>query len=208
MKNSFLKRMATVLIFMLSACLLMTSAYAAGEHYYVGTKKGSQTGIQAYIKPTEKLSLTESGESAWVSNVSGSGDNKQWVQTGFRYYYNYGDDIRTYVETKIDGVYNMSEIGYQIVGIAVNYKVSYESDKKWHAYIGGTDKGAFSLSFSSATVEAMAESHSSKIDLGPFAFTQVKYKNSSGTWKNMDVKPTADSPFSVDVTNNYTYTAY
>ena len=49
----------------------------------------------------------------------------------------------------------------------------------------------------SATVEAMAESHSSKIDLGPFAFTQVKYKNSSGTWKNMDVKPTADSPFSV-----------
>lgn len=129
------------------------------------------------------------------------------MQAGLRYRKNY-TGMRTYYETKISGVHNLQEVGYHVLDFSAQYKVEYQSDGKWHAYIGPYDKGGVSLGFSSAGVQAQAEAHASDIELGPFEFTSVTYKNSSGSWVYMDVTPKADSPFSVSIVNDYTYTAY
>lgn len=185
------------------------SANAAS--YYVGTiKSSSQKGISAYITPKKFPNVSGSGESCWVSNVYTNTNGTYWVQAGLRYYDNSDyDGLKTYVEVKLpSGGYNIVEYGYHVLDYAGQYKVEYQSDGKWHAYLGPYDKGSFSLGVSSAPVEACAEAHSTTIELGPFAFSSVQYKNTSGTWKYMDETPFAESPFHVDVTNNYTYTAY
>lgn len=194
----------TISIFLSSQFSLEANAVS----YYVGTiKSPSYAGIRANIEPRSYPNVTGSGESCWVSNVYVDDDGMEWLQTGCRYYDGYSG-FRTYVESTKAGVYSMQEIGYHVLHYAAPYKVEYESDGKWHAYISGYQKEAMTFSFSSTTVEAMAEAHSSSIELGPFYFTNVNYKSTSGTWYNMDSTPYADSPFHVDITNNYTYKAY
>lgn len=216
MKKMFaMKRfMKLSLVFALTS-LLVYSYFAiniGAFSLYVGTNKGgAQTGIQANIKPmTSYPDVTGSGESCWVSNVSGTGNNKQWVQTGIRYLDKpiYQDGYRTYLETKISGVHNRTEISYCYLDDNYLYKVEYQLDNKWHAYIDGNEQGSYTLPFSSAAVQAQAEAHSSTIDMGPFMFSNVKYKNSSNNWVYMDVTPTADYPFSVNIINSHTYRAY
>lgn len=46
-------------------------------------------------------------------------------------------------------------------------------------------------------VQANAESHATNTQMGPFRFTSVSYKNSSGVWTVNDTAPTAESPYSV-----------
>lgn len=129
----------------------------------------------------------------------------EWVQTGLRYYSGY-TAFRTYVESNTGGVYNMTEIGIHVLDFAVHYKVVYESDSKWHAYIANTDKGSWTMN-STAVVQAQGESHATDTQLGPFEFIEVVYKNSSG-WNWMDVTPTADSPYKVKITDNANYKVY
>ncbi len=203
-KKSNVKILVFLVIFTIVYVFQMSNVNAAS--YYAGTNKGgSNTGIAAKIKtPTSFPTLGSSGESCWVTNVYGS--PMEWVQTGIRYYSGYLS-FKTYVETNISGVYNMTEIGIHVMDFAVHYKVSYENDNKWHAYIANFDKGSFSMN-STSGVQAQGESHATDTQLGPFEFIEVVYKNSSGTWNWMDVKPTAQSPYHVDITDYANYRVY
>lgn len=208
-KNVLIRLFTCLMSLTISICLLTRfSLNANAVSYYVGTKKSSSyAGIRANIEPRSYPNVTGSGESAWVSNVHSASGSIEWLQTGFRYYDGY-DGYRSYVESTKAGAYSMQEIGYHVLYYAAPYKVEYEDDGKWHAYLSGYHKKAMTFSFSSATVEAMAEAHSTSIELGPFYFTNVNYKSTSGTWYYMDSTPYANYPFHVDITNNYTYKAY
>ncbi len=192
-------------LFVFIICIIFSNNVSA-ESYYAGTSKsGNNKGIAAKIKtPAQLPQLGYSGESCWVTNVYGS--PMEWVQTGLRYYNGYGK-FKTYVESNISGVYNLTEIGVHVLDFAGHYRVSYNSDGKWHAYIGYTDKGSFMMN-STAGVQAEGESHAIDTQLGPFDFIQVVYANSDGEWNWMDETPTATYPFNVTIIDNANYTVY
>ncbi|MGM1020160.1 MAG: hypothetical protein ACQEXV_06340 [Bacillota bacterium] len=186
--------------------LLFGSSSIYAESYYAGVNKyGSQyLGMTATITTPGKLpTLGTSGESAWVTNVT---PNRDWIQTGIRYYSGY-PGFTTYVEHTVNGAYGMQEIGTHLLSSSVKYMVQYGSDSKWHAYIGGYDKGSWSLGTNN-NVQAQAETHSTNTQMGPFQFTGVQYKNTSGVWKANDTAPSADSPYHVSKTDNANYKVY
>lgn len=171
-------------------------AILSDYHEYAGIMVGgNNSGISANIKTPRWLpDVSDSGESVWVStNIDANGE---WIQAGARYYSHYENGFRTYVEHYQSGIYNMSEIGYQVLDFAVTYKVEYStSDKKWHAYIAGVEKASSTLSTSLIGVQAQAEIHKEGIEMGPFTFSNVQIKNSSSTWKNNTTSPTANYPY-------------
>lgn len=198
------KKLLSITILCIIFTLVSSTSIFASSWYAGAIKSGSQKGIAAQIKtPSSLPTLGGSGESCWVTNIY----NGNWVQTGMRYYSGYSG-FKTYVEHNISGVYEMQEIGTHLLDFTVHYKVSYESsDSKWHAYIAGYDKGSWSMN-STATVEAMGESHATDTQLGPFNFIQVVYKDSSNNWNWNDSTPYADSPYNVDITDNANYRVY
>ena len=172
------------------------SVLANATNYYAGTVKPDGKAIEATIKPIILPYVGNSGESCWVSNCYDGGSVMLWLQTGIRYYNGYSS-FKTYVEYKQSStVYQMEELNTHSLSTAKTYKVQFENDGKWHAYISGIEKKAIAFSFVHATIEAMAEAHSPNIQMGPFYFTNVRYKNLNGTWTYMDVTPYADSPYS------------
>ena len=180
--------------------------YNSLDHPYAGVvTSSSYRGISASIQMPSSLPAVPSGtgESVWVSTCPDA--NGAWAQAGARYYPAISDTFKTYVEYFSGGVYQISEPGIHMLGISVSYKVEYLSDGKWHAYIGGVDKAQTTLSSSSLVVEGMSELHQANIQMGPFTFTNVKVKNSSGTWINNTTMPTAPFPYSATGTStNYT----
>lgn len=181
-----------------------SSSFAAS--WYAGVTKSGYTynGVAVQIKtPASLPKLGSSGESVWASNRSSSGD---WVQTGIRYYSGYSG-FKTYIEHNIGGVYGMDEIGTHVLDFTVRYRVAYDSsDSKWHGFIADVDKGSWSMG-ASQNVQSNAESHATNTQLGPFKFIDMVYKDSSG-WNFNNTPPTAQSPYSVDVTNNANFRVY
>ncbi|PWW44901.1 hypothetical protein DET56_101101 [Paenibacillus pabuli] len=57
-------------------------------------------------------------------------------------------------------------------------------------------------------VQANTESHATNTQMGPFRFTSVSYKNSSGVWTVNDTAPTAERPYSVSKTSNANFRVY
>lgn len=54
-------------------------------------------------------------------------------------------------------------------------------------------------------VQGNAETHKRNIEMGPFTFSNVKIKNSSGTWVNNTTTPSAYLPYIVTGTaTNFT----
>lgn len=193
-------------------CIIVLSfstipAFADTGNWYAGTYKGEYTyyGISAYIKtPSSLPSLGDSGESCWVSAAETDGD---WIQSGLRYYSGYSG-FKTYVETVIGGVHNLTEYGTHLLDTNIRYKVDYNfSDQKWHAYIADFDKESHTMD-TTHRVSARGESHCTSTTLGPFNFSSVVYKKGDYDWAWMDVQPYSDSPYSVSYTNYYTYQVY
>lgn len=187
--------------------LFIGSSSTYADSWYAGVTKPGSTyaGMYAYITtPASLPSLGSSGESAWVSNVTSTRD---WIQTGIRYYSGYSG-FRTYIEHTVNGIYGMEEIGTHLLNTSIQYTVQYEgADGKWHGYIAGSDKGSWNLGVYN-NVQANAETHATNTQMGPFRFTSVSYKNSSGIWTVNDTAPTADSPYSVSKTDNANYRVY
>lgn len=198
------------LVFLLIVLLLVPASSTYAASWYAGVNKPGSTymGIQAKIKtPTSLPALGDSGESCWVTNVrTNSSGVREWVQTGIRYYNGYAG-FRTYVETSIGGVYNMNEVGGQVLNFDVQYQVSYQPDGNWHAFIAGYDKGGWSMG-TAANVQAQGESHAQNTVLGPFVFSYVYYADSGSTWRANDTAPTAQTPYKVDVYSNSNYKVY
>lgn len=197
----------TVLLSFFSALLLVIGPSFTYANWYAGvTKPGSTyTGMYAYITTPSSLPINASeSESAWVTNVTSTRD---WVQAGIVYYTGYSD-FRTYIEHTVNGVYGMEEIGTQYLDTSIQYTVQYEgADGRWHGYIAGSDKGSFNLGVYN-NVQANGETHATHTQMGPFRFTSVSYKNSSGVWTVNDTAPTADSPYFVSKTDNANYRVY
>lgn len=174
-------------------------------HQYAGfIKGGSNKGVSAEIKmPSSLPDVSDSGESVWVSTSMDS--NGEWIQAGARYYSSF-TNFKTYTEHYSNGIYKLTTHGIHILGKVVTYKVEYNSsDGKWHAYISGTDMVSSSLATVDNSVQGNAEVHKKEIEMGPFTFSNVKIKNSSGTWVNNTVTPSATSPYSVTGTaTNFT----
>lgn len=165
-------------------------------HGYAGFQVGTGgKGVSATITmPTSLPNVSDSGESVWVS--TGKDLYDRWLQTGARYYYGY-TGFQTYIEHFNNGGYGCTTVGTHNLGASITYKTDYNtSDNKWHAFIAGTDLLSSTLSSNSVGVECYAEIHKKQIEMGPFSFSNVKIKDSSGTWGNNTVTPTAPSPYS------------
>ncbi|KOY13066.1 hypothetical protein [Paenibacillus xylanivorans] len=201
------KKMTVLFSFFFAFILIVGSSSANADSWYAGVTKPGSTylGMYAYITtPTSLPSLGDSGESAWVSNVTSTRD---WIQTGIRYYSGYSG-FRTYIEHTYNGVHGMEEVGTHLLDTSIQYTVQYEgADSKWHGYIAGYDKGSWNLGTYN-NVQANAESHATNTQMGPFRFTSVSYKNSSGVWTVNDTAPTAKSPYSVSKTSNANFRVY
>ncbi len=179
--------------------------YNGPAHAYAGfTKSGSNRGVSSLITlPSSFPSVSDSGESVWVSTSKDS--NGEWIQTGARYYSSFSS-FQKYTEHYQNGVYKRTDFGTQALGTSTAYKVEYlTTDGKWHAYIGGLEKVSSSLASANSSVQAHAETHKSNIEMGPFTFSSVKIKNTSGTWVNNTTSPSAPLPYSVSGTpTNFT----
>ena len=165
-------------------------------HGYAGfTNNNSNKGVYATITtPSSLPNVSDSGESVWVSTSIDT--NGEWIQTGARYYSSY-TNFKTYTEHFSSGVYKLTTIGTHILGASISYKVEYNSsDSKWHAYIGGVDRVGSTLATVNNSVLGQAEVHKKLIEMGPFSFSSVLIKNSSGTWVNNTAAPTATTPYS------------
>ncbi|MFI2855826.1 hypothetical protein ACH6EH_01655 [Paenibacillus sp. JSM ZJ436] len=186
--------------------LISFSSNIFAASWYAGVTKSGYTynGVAAQIKtPTSLPTLGSSGESAWVSNLSSSGD---WVQTGIRYYSGY-TGFKTYIEHNISGGYGLDEIGTHVLDFTVRYRVAYDSaDSKWHGFIADVDKGSWTMS-QYQNVQSNAESHATNTQHGPFNFIELVIKDSSG-WNWNTTKPTAKSPYSVNITDNANFRVY
>jgi len=189
-----IKKIASGLFAFVIAFVVAGNAFAAS--YYAGVfNTSANRGISATIKtPTSLPSVSDSGESVWVS--SGINSNGQWIQTGTRYYKGYSG-FNTYTEHYKNGVYTMTEIGSHVLNFQVTYRVEYlASDSKWHAYIAGVEKAQSTLS-TVTNVQAQSEVHKLNIRMGPFAFSNVQAKNSGNIWNNNTVSPSAQTPYVV-----------
>ena len=93
-----------------------------------------------------------------------------------------------------------------VLGAGIAYKVEYSSvDAKWHAYISGVDMVSSTLATVNNGVQGNAEVHKKNIEMGPFTFSNVMVKNSSGTWLNNTATLYANSPYSITGTaTNFT----
>ena len=111
MKN---KRLLVIICCCLLCLMKMTTTVDATS-WYAGTAKwGGYYGIEASITTPYALPILGSnGESSWVTNEK----NGNWIQTGIRYYVGYLG-FRIYVETYINNIHNLNEIGYQGLGVA------------------------------------------------------------------------------------------
>ena len=162
---------------------------STGYHGYAGVYvTGNYRGISASIKTPNSLPIIAgSGESAWVSTqIDADG---HWVQAGARYWAGYSG-FKTYVEYGSGNISKITDIGVHKLGTTVSYKVEYSSsDGKWHAYVAGGDKMSSALASNMLDVEAYGEIHKKNIEMGPFAFSNVKVKNSSGSWANNTIVP-------------------
>lgn len=167
------------------------------EHAYGGVLVNSTTnrGISATIKvPSSLPVIYGNNTSVWVS--TGLDSNSEWVQAGARYRKDY-TSFEPYTEHYANGIYQTTNYGTQASGTQKTYKVEYlESDGKWHAYIGGVEKVSSTLS-EVKNLQAQGEVHKRNLQMGPFYFSNVKIKNSSNTWNNNTVSPTAKAPYSV-----------
>lgn len=175
-------------------------------HGYAGfvTATASYKGVYATITtPTSLPNVSDSGESAWVSTSKDS--NEKWIQTGANYSSSF-TAFKTYTEHFGDGGYIRTWVGMHVLGAGVAYKVEYSSvDTKWHAYISGVDIVSSALATVNNSVQANAEVHKKNIEMGPFTFSNVMVKNSSGTWLNNTATLYANSPYSITGTaTNFT----
>lgn len=174
-------------------------------HGYAGfVKGGSNKGLYATITtPSSLPNVSDSGESAWVSTSVDS--NGEWIQTGAYYYSSFGA-FKTYTEHFQSGLYIRSTIGMHVLGAGIAYKVEYSSvDAKWHAYISGVDMVSSTLATVNNGVQGNAEVHKKNIEMGPFTFSNVLVKDSSGTWGNNTATLHADLPYSITGTaTNFT----
>lgn len=193
--------------FLISIACLSSTSYASS--WYVGVAKwGNYFGIQADITaPTYLPQLGSNGESCWVSSqFFDTNNNNCWIQTGLRYYSGFSA-LKTYVETKSNGIYNMNEIGIHPLDESKNYCVRWiPNTYYWEARVNGAQVATNMYSSIYANVEAYAESHATDTQLGPFIFSNVKYVNNNMQLTNMDVAPTASYPYHVTYYGtNYTY---
>lgn len=201
-KKRFFQYVIVLMICLLLGTLPIYQASAASAvitadyHGYAGfIKSGSNKGVSASIKiPNTLPNVSNSGESVWVSTSADS--NGEWIQTGARYYSSF-TNFKTYTEHYESGVYRLTTVGTHVSGANIAYKVEYNSsDLKWHAYIAGYDKVSSSLATINNSVQGHGEVHKANIQMGPFNFSNVKIKNSSGTWVNNTASLHADSPYS------------
>lgn len=164
-------------------------------HGYAGVITSSKkSGISAKITmPSSFPDVSDSGESAWVS--TGIDSNGEWVQAGARYY-STDTAFKSYTEHYQNGVYTPTTVGTHRLGIYLTYKVEYNSDDgKWHAFVNSVDKVSSPLVVTEIEVQAKGEVHKENIEMGPFAFSTVKVKNSNGMWVDNTDRPTADFPY-------------
>ncbi|MFI2855881.1 hypothetical protein ACH6EH_01940 [Paenibacillus sp. JSM ZJ436] len=84
----------------------------------------------------------------------------------------------------------------------MKYKISEKLNLLFADSKGSWNLGTYN------NVQANAESHATNTEMGPFRFTSVSYKNSSGVWTVNDTAPTADSPYSVSKTSNVNFRVY
>ena len=164
-------------------------------HGYAGVfSDGSQSGMSALISLSWFYPYVEdSGESVWVSTSIDS--NGWWVQIGVRYYSTYSN-YKLYTETFQSGIYTVNTHGNMYPGDTFTCRVEYSTDTLlWQASCNGTVYTSGPLSSSMMSLQAHAEVHLQYIQMGPFSFSNIHIKNSSGSWMNNTNSPHADTHY-------------
>ena len=174
-------------------------------HGYAGVfSNGSQAGMSASISlPWFYPFVEDSGESVWVSSSLDS--SGRWVQIGVCYYSIYSN-YKIYTETFQSGVYARNTHGDKFPGNTISCKVEYSDDTSlWEASCNGIVYASGPLSSSTMSLQAHAEVHLQYIQMGPFAFSNIAIKNTSGSWISNAKTPHADDHYEYSG-NSYSFT--
>jgi len=168
--------------------------YSSYNGYAGVYSNGSQSGMSASISlPWFYPYVEDSGESVWVSTSIDS--NGWWVQIGVRYYSTYSN-YKLYSETYQSGIYTINTHGNKYPGDTILCKVEYSADTSlWQASCNGTIYASGPLSSSSMQLQAHAEVHLQYIQMGSFSFSNIKIKNSSGSWISNTSTPHANTHY-------------
>lgn len=202
MKKS--KSFLPVLIIMIAMICVQT----VHANWYAGNRRiTSAYGFRANIATSVSVPYIANGlVASWVSTPAGN-----FIQSGWVFYK--GSSIpQSYVETQVNGAYNITYKGTHSWNSSKNYSVdNLLGSTNWCASINYVSQGpCVNLGFSSTlTLQALSEIQGSSANVLDAKFNTVQYRNSSGVWNlNNESWWLENSPYKVNKTSASLYTTY
>jgi hypothetical protein len=186
--------------------------------WWAGNSRQNAYGATALISsPLNPLILiTDTGQSNWVSTLHQHNDLKDWIQSGWRYYEYYTEDVPAQYWEFCDNCWDPGFIhdhlnyGFHNWDTTVDYWVIWDENERWCAYSGpGTTIQRHcqpNLHAAPILIVAKSEVHDSPLNPLDTTFSDVRYKAADVIWRLFDQNRfTSDFPYGVEVYANYHY---
>jgi hypothetical protein len=204
-----MKRVLLLSLLVLSTLIVFAQTAMATDFYLSGNYRTSAYGAKANVQlPSAEPILYDGLIAAWVGTTNFG--NESWAETGWNKIY--GEAPWSFAEYVFYGDRTLYTGSYLNYGDNSAYRIEYSTDGYWKTYINDQYMGAWSgggLPTPPTQMQGTAEVQGSSSNQLWAIFSNVQWKNSSGTWNYFDQNHLFSlPPYYVAYSTYYYYLCY